>query len=110
MRATRKFLNKRTDVNGIQFDSAAEARRYAELLILERAGEIKALERQPRFVLSVNGQRICAYVGDFAYFTRDNRQVVEDVKSAFTAKLPVYRLKKKLLKAIEGVEIVEVMA
>ena len=106
----RKFLNKPTTVDGITFDSAKEARRYAELLILERAGEIKALERQPVFRIVINGVKVCKYVGDFGYVTRAGKAVVEDVKSPFTAKLPVYRLKKKLMLACEGVEIMEVGA
>lgn len=93
-------------IDGIRFDSKAEARRYAHLELLQRAGEITDLERQVRFPLDVNGELICVYIADHAYFVcRENRRVVEDVKGVRT---PVYRLKKKLMKALHGVEIVEV--
>jgi hypothetical protein len=39
---------------------------------------------------------------------KNGSEVVEDVKSAITAKNPVYRLKKKLVEAIHNVKINEV--
>lgn len=89
------------------FDSRKEAKRYLELLPRWRAGEIQALDLQKRIRLIVNGIVVCTYVADFAYIEKGKR-VVEDVKSRITRKLPVYILKKKLLKAIYGVEIMEV--
>jgi hypothetical protein len=74
---------------------------------MQEAGEISELETQKRFGIFVGDQRICAYVADFVY-QRDGKQVVEDVKSDFTRKNPVYRLKKKLLKATLGIEIIEI--
>jgi hypothetical protein len=55
----------------------------------------------------VNGQKLGFYRGDFRY-RHNGVTVLEDVKSAFTAKIPVYRLKKKLVKALYGIDIVEV--
>lgn len=103
-----KYRNIKVEVDGLSFDSKAEAKRYGELRLLERAGEIAALELQPTFKLQVNGQKICNYRGDFAYVVVNGARVVEDVKSPATRTNPVYRLKKKLLLACEGVEIVEV--
>lgn len=57
--------------------------------------------------VTANGIKICVYIADYIYI-ENGRSVVEDVKSAFTAKLPVYRLKKKLLSALLGIEIREV--
>lgn len=104
----RKYRNVPTVVDGINFSSKAEARRYGELLLLQKAGEIAALELQPKFVLTVNGVKVCKYFGDFAYVAVNGARVVEDVKSAATRTNPVYRLKKKLLKACEGIDIREV--
>jgi hypothetical protein len=90
------------EIDGVRFDSGKEARRYNELKLLERAGQIKNLELQPRFVLQEsfkrNGEthRKIEYVADFRYI-EDGKQVVEDVKSVITKKHPVYALKKKLL-------------
>ena len=101
-----KFRNRKTTVDGVVYDSAKEARRGSELALLERAGQISGLERQVRIPIIVNGVKVCSYVADFQY-VQNGRTVVEDVKSEHTRKLPLYRLKNKLLKAANGIEIVE---
>ena len=103
-----KFRNKATTLDGIDFASAKEARRYRDLKLLVRAGEIGEVTVHPVFPIDVCGSRICKYIGDFAYKLPDGTQVVEDVKSAHTRKLPVYRLKYKLMKAVHGITIREV--
>lgn len=101
-----KYRNVKTTVDGIVFDSAKEARRWGELQLRERAGEIRFLRRQPRFPIAVNGVPICAYVADFAYVQEaDDVQVIEDVKGVRTA---VYRLKAKLMAAVHNIIIKEV--
>ena len=72
-----------------------------------KAGEIKNLEKQVRFPIIVNGVKVCTYVADYVYDEMAGR-VVEDVKSEFTRKDPVYRLKYKLMKACHGIDIREV--
>lgn len=99
-----KYQNRKTVVDGIKFDSAKEARRYGELKLLERAGQITGLEIQPSFRLLVNNCLICTYRADFTYQDATKARIVEDVKGM---KTPVYRLKKKLMLAIHGVEIFE---
>jgi hypothetical protein len=101
-----KYGARRTVVGGIAFASAREARRYGELKILERAGRITGLELQPRFRLVVNGRHVGDYLADFRY-VEGGRSVVEDVKSPPT-RTPVYRLKRKLMAALYGIEIREV--
>ena len=56
--------------------SKAEAHRYRDLRLLERAGEIKDLKTQVRFPIVVNGTQVCAYVADFVYF-EDGQEVIE---------------------------------
>ncbi len=108
-----KYRNKVVeDAEHGRFDSQKEFKRYLELKTLEaRSGEIKALERQHRIKLEVNGQLICTYVADFKYleqFAPDKWHIViEDVKSAATKNLSTYRIKKKLVKAIYGIDIRE---
>ena len=46
-----KYKAQKTEVDGILFDSKKEAKRYAELKFLEKAGEISNLVLQPLFVL-----------------------------------------------------------
>lgn len=103
-----KFGAKKMDVDGITFASKAEARRYSHLKLLVRIGEIEDLELQPKFDLVVNGQKVCGYIADFRYrVSATGATVVEDVKSAPT-RTKEYRIKVKLLKALHGVEVVEV--
>ena len=100
-----KYRAKRTEVDGIMFASGKEARRYVELKALERAGEIVNLELQPSFEIVINEVKICTYKADFKYVKLGAlTEVVEDVKGFLT---PVYRLKKKLMKAWHGIEIKE---
>lgn len=95
-------------IDGLTFDSEREARRWGELKAELAAGRISHLRRQERLRCVVLGQLVCVYVADFTYIRRGTK-VVEDVKSAFTAKFPVYRLKKKLIRACLGIEIVQVI-
>jgi hypothetical protein len=101
-----KYRNKKTVIDGITFDSIREAKRYAELVLLERTGVIQNLRRQVRYPLSVNGQLICTYIADFCY-VENGHEVTEDVKSSYTRKLPVFRIKAKLMRAIHGIAIRE---
>ena len=104
----RKDRNKKTTVGGRVFDSKAEAARFVELTRQQEAGLIFGLQCQVPFVLEVNRQLICKYVADFVYINGDGSRVVEDVKSRVTKRLRDYVIKKKLMKAIYGISIVEV--
>ena len=100
-----KYHAIKTVVDGITFASKAEAARYQELKLLERTGEIADLIMQPVFHLVVNGHKIGKYIADFQYYDNDKLEIItEDVKGV---KTPVYNLKKKLVKALYGVEILE---
>ena len=93
-----KYHAKAMTVDGHRFASQAEARRFGELKLLLRDGQITALRLQPRFVLQEafarDGKKVRAvtYVGDFEYFERGQR-VVEDVKGKPT---PLFQVKWKL--------------
>jgi hypothetical protein len=100
-----KYHNVKTVVDGHVFASRAEASRYAELRLLERAGEIFQLQLQKRLKLEVCGVLVCTYIADFIYLTAAGDPVFEDVKGVKTA---VYQLKKKLVKAVYGIDIVEI--
>lgn len=108
-----KYRNVSTIVDGISFDSAAEALRYRQLAAMESAGLISDLKLQVPFVLvpnqkKANGkhERKCVYFCDFSY-QRNGARVVEDVKSKAT-KTPLYVLKRKLMLMVFGIEIQEV--
>lgn len=104
-----KYQNKKTLHLGIQFDSRKEANRYQELLYMERAGLIRNIELQPRYDIIVNGKKCGFYKADFRYENKNTGEiVVEDVKGGDATKTPVYQLKKKLIKALYDIDIVEV--
>jgi Protein of unknown function (DUF1064) len=103
-----KYNAKRVKAAGVSFDSKSEARRWQELLLLQRAGEIRDLALHPRYDLSVNGHHIAFYVADFAYECRHEnkwRKVVEDLKAGRITQTDVFRLKRKLMLAIHGIAI-----
>ena len=81
-----KYGAKKTEVDGVVFDSRAEARRYQELKLLERAGEIQSLTLQPTFVLQPSFKRgkrtvrAITYSADFQYLEGD-KVIAEDVKA-----------------------------
>lgn len=114
-----KYRAQPTEIDGIRFASKAEARRYAELRLLEKAGQIHALVLQPGFALAAPSPRagelpyvIGHYKADFFYCecrrgAKCDRSmaVVEDVKGF---KTPLYRWKKKHVEAQYGIEIREV--
>lgn len=99
-----KFRAKRTEINGIVFASKKEAHRYAALWLMARSGEISNLELQPKFPIVVNGKKVCTYIADFRYQNKQGDTIVEDVKGFLT---PVYRLKRKLMFAVFGINILE---
>jgi hypothetical protein len=118
-----KYGNRRTVVDGIPFHSAAEARRFQELVLLQKAGQIRDLTCQHPINLDApvldddlihlgyhQGQikHVAYYYADFYYVDcATGREVYEDVKGVRT---PVYRLKKKWAETEWGIEIKEVEA
>ena len=63
----------------VYMKSEAELKRAAELIIMQRAGQISGLRLQPRYDLTVEGVKICTYVSDFEY-REAGKVIVEDVK------------------------------
>jgi Protein of unknown function (DUF1064) len=105
--AVSKYGNKpRRCPAGHFHQSGMEASRCSELHALQAAGLISDLEQQPRFRLDVNGVHVCEYRGDFKYTDCETGQsVTEDVKGFAT---DVYKIKRRLVLAIHGVDIQEV--
>lgn len=110
-----KYHNRKTEVNGIVFDSRHEAERWVELRYMERAGLIYELQRQVPFVLiptqrdEVTGKLLekeTKYYADFTYRDKQTHKlIVEDAKGC---KTEAYRLKKKLMLYRHGIQIKEV--
>ena len=115
MEAVNKYRNQPTTVDGIRFASKAEARRYGELRLLEKAGEITELQLQPVYPLSIHevpsgNQRVIGkYVADFKYREAQCGDeferwvtVVEDVKGTETA---LFKWKRKHFEAEYGIKL-----
>lgn len=121
-----KYHNQKTTVDGIPFDSKKEARRYQELKLLEKAGEITDLKRQVEYELIPEQREFtneiykkgrnkgcfkkgklleqkCSYMADFTYI-EDGFVIVEDVKGIRT---DVYKIKRKLMLQIYRIRIRE---
>ena len=132
-----KLRNKAIIIDGQRFDSRAEARRYGQLRMLERAGEISDLQRQKVYELipghyeyvptgkifsrgARKGQKEykrvtvelpVKYIADFVYKTKDGNTVVEDVKGYSDPNSATYAkfvIKRKLMLWIHGVKVKEV--
>ena len=115
--AKNKYHNVKVEFDGLSFDSVKESARWAELKLLQRAGQIYELRRQVVFEIiptqrdEATGELVekCArYIADFVYrdaFT--HKLIVEDVKSKAT-KTPEFILKRKLMYYRFGIRIKEV--
>ena len=122
-----KYLNKKTEVDGILFDSRKEAKYYLYLKSLVETGQICNLRRQVSYqvipavyreevvqlktktkTVSRCLSKAAHYVADFVYNLPNGEEVVVDVKSDITRKNAEYRLKKKMMLAFNGIEIQEV--
>ena len=97
-----KYNNKKTQIDMYVFDSTKEAKRYKELKLLERAGEINNLELQPHFLLQESFRkndktyRKIEYVADFKYIEK-GKLIVEDVKGIQPEEI---KIKNKLFEKI----------
>ena len=128
MRYKNKYYNTKTKTSdGNVFDSGKEARRWEQLLLLAKAGEITNLRRQVKYELLPNqyetyeryskrgerlkdGERLVArkveYVADFVYtIVKTGETIVEDTKGVKTKD---YIIKRKLMYAVHSIKIKEV--
>lgn len=123
MRNTRKYGNKKVRYQGAVYDSRKEARRAAELSLLEKAGKISNVQTQVKFVLIPSQrepdtvgkrggikqgkviEKECAYYADFVYKDDKGRWIVEDTKGFRTKD---YIIKRKLMLYVHGIKITEI--
>ena len=108
-RKKNKYNSKK--VNG--FASKYEEKVFYELNLMQKAGEIKELTCQPKFILQEankdNRSKQITYTADFMYIRNiDNQKVVVEVKSVMTAKLADYSIRRRLFLArYKGLEFQE---
>lgn len=114
----RKYGNKKTEHNGIQYDSKKEATYASKLELLKNAADPKErvvnIERQvkyeliPKQVDPITGkclERACNYLMDFVIHYANGRIEHVDVKGYAT---PEYKIKRKLLLHVYGIRIIEI--
>lgn len=107
-----KYRAQAVVVDGIRFDSKAEARHYGHLKMARDAGAL-TFERQVAYTFEVeytgtNGRtakRKMKYIADFVVTWPDGRTEVQDVKGTQTRE---YKQKKKLMLDVYGIEIREI--
>jgi len=110
-----KYNSKKTEYDGFIYDSKSEADYAKQLNFFKHAHDLDkrviSIERQVPYNVYVgkSGVFVCTYFADFRVKYADGRVEVVDVKSDYTSKLPVYRLKKKLVEAFHGIIIKEVI-
>lgn len=93
-----KYRSTKTWVDGFSFDSEKEARRYGELKLLHRAGEIKGFCVKPKFILTEGtgpNERCTIYEADFGVWYPDDHFEIEDTKGYATDE---FKLKLKMMK------------
>lgn len=102
-RRKNKYGAKKTTLDGLKFDSKAEAKFYAALKQREKEGEVHSVELQRPYTLTIEGKLIATYKADFVFWDQiEERWRVVDVKGVVT---PVFRLKQKMMKAIYGIDV-----
>lgn len=106
-----KMGNVKTVQDGQVFDSGQESRRYTELKLLEKAGEITNLRTQVKYKLIPKQdkpgggyERPVTYTADFVYF-KNGHEVVEDSKGHRTQQ---YVIRRKLMLWVHGIQVQEV--
>lgn len=126
-----KYHAQKITIDGEEFDSKREAKRWQELQLLIKAGKISDLRRQVKFILipaqyesyaryGKNGKRLkdgelclekeCSYYADFVYI-QDGHVIVEDVKGFRDPRSAAYAkfvIKRKLMLERYGVKVKEV--
>lgn len=101
----------------MHFDSKREARRYMDLWLMQRSGEITNLQTQVTYPLlpkqvhpDGTRERAIDYVADFVY-EKDGETVVEDSKGLRDTGNASYRLfvmKRKMMLYFHGITVREV--
>lgn len=103
-----KYNNVKVRWNDMWFDSIYEMNAAKNLESMRKAknkrDRVVDVQYQVKFRIVVNKAKICDYIADFVVEFADGRVEVIDAKGMRTS---VYRLKQKMMKAVHGIDIVE---
>lgn len=106
-----KYRNIKARYNGMTFDSQKEMKRFIELELLQKAGEISDLKCQVKYELVPKtriGQPV-SYIADFVYLDKAGNKIIEDVKGFRGGQAySVFVMKKKMLYYFHGLEVKEI--
>lgn len=89
---------KRTEYNGLWYQSKLEANYAMQLDFRIRAGEVKKWKRQVKIELKVNGVKICNYYIDFKVTMADGSTQYVEVKGL---EMELWKMKWKLCMALK---------
>lgn len=108
-----KYKAKPKEYDGNVYQSTKEADQAAKYDLSKHAKNaserVVKVERQLTFDLAVNGIHICKYILDFRVTYADGRVVCSDVKGMKKgAAYNMFKVKKHLMKAIYGIEVIEI--
>ena len=122
-----KYHSRKISRDGMTFDSLKEYRRYCELVLLEKAGQVTELQRQVKFVLIpaqrepdsigkrggiIKGKLIekeLSYIADYVYTDKQGKIHVEDVKGyKGGGAYRIFVIKRKLMLYVHGIIVEEV--
>jgi hypothetical protein len=92
-----KYGAKKTNYDGLKYDSKGEAGYAEQLDWLKKSGEIKEWYRQVKISLDVEGVHICNYFVDFKVITKHDSVEYHEYKGYET---PEWKLKWKLFQAL----------
>lgn len=95
-RSKSKFKNRFVRIDGHLFHSQKEAKWWLFLRHREELKEICGLQKQVRYeIYRTKEGKPRHYIADFVFQDADGEHIV-DIKSNFTAKDPVFKIKKEL--------------
>lgn len=104
-----KYKNVKIEENGIVYSSKKEYEYSKQLENLKKHNIIEDYCSQVTFHLTINEQLICRYIADYVVFYHDGSFAVIDVKGYKSGQAySIFKLKKKLMKALLNIEIIEV--
>ena len=110
-----KYLNVKCEYDGHKFDSLKERDYYITLQVYKRYGEVINIELQPQFPYTITYSnptdpdktmiQHVKYIADFKVDYADGHTAIIDCKGI---KTNVYLRKKKIIKTLYNIDIVEV--